>query len=256
MATIFDEKLNMFKDPNSEAGLVFATLIEFVNAWSSGRDAMFHCEVKNQTATLRFETALGSPWAEPKKEEKKKKSLAKTKRDIERSKKHHEKLGEVNDAHDQKVEKMSESLADWSGKVDGLVGNLKDLTDQVKQMDSLIKSKEYLKQPSERSIEGESANVSLKSIDVGFSNGSERLKRHLKMIDESIVAAREKRKRGINCSSGSDSSSTVVKRAKCSDLHSTAVLDCSSSELPGDKEADEGLSLSPTRDKNKINPDV
>ena len=70
----------MFRDPNSEAGLVFATLIEFVNAWHAGRDAVFHCEIKSQQATLSFETALGSPKAQHLNKEK---SLAKTKRDNE-----------------------------------------------------------------------------------------------------------------------------------------------------------------------------
>ena len=229
-----------------------------LNAWHAGRDAVFHCEIKNQQATLRFETALGSPGSQPRAKEKKKKSLAKTKRDNERAKKHHEKLGDSKDAAEQpEAVKLNESVTVLSHRVDDLVGSFRNLNDQIQKMDSLIKSEEYLKLPSEESIEGE--NCSLKSIDVGFSNPSERLKKHLKMIDESVVAAREKRKRDISSSESNSSSTTQEnsKRAKkCSDLHSTAVLECALSELPGEG-ADDDLSLSKDKkvqDRTKISP--
>lgn len=154
MVSNFDEKLKMFRDPNSEAGLVFATLIEFVNAWSAGRDAVFHCEIKDQQATMRFETSLGSPW--PKKE-RRKKSLAKIKRDNERSRKHHEKLGKMRDAsNENEEEKGNEGLSS--------------------------KAEEHLDIPSEDTVDGQGKrkrdlSVSNSSINLSGNISGKKIKR-------------------------------------------------------------------------------
>jgi len=48
-------------ESNSEAGFVFASMIEFIHLWKSGKDGSINVECKNGKASLNFSCSLGCP---------------------------------------------------------------------------------------------------------------------------------------------------------------------------------------------------
>ena len=58
---IFGNKMTAAFSGNTEAGFVFATLVEFIHLWRSGRDASINIKCKEGKAALSMECNLGNP---------------------------------------------------------------------------------------------------------------------------------------------------------------------------------------------------
>ena len=79
---------------NSEAGFIFASLLEFLHLWRSGKHRAFNIECRENTAFLSFNCSLGHPDSSHlvgKQKKRKRKSKVRAARDNARAAEHQSK---------------------------------------------------------------------------------------------------------------------------------------------------------------------